>query len=93
MNTQQFSMADHEIMDDVLSSQKHITGMYNTYSCECVNQSLKNEFLNILREEQTIQHGVFSEMQKRGWYAPGPAEAQKVMTAKTKFQNISTQLT
>jgi len=90
---QQFSMADHEIMDDVLSSQKHITGMYNTYSCECVNQNLKNEFMNILREEQTIQHNVFSEMQKRGWYAPDPAQAQKVMEAKTKFQNISTQMT
>lgn len=87
-----FSMADQEIMDDVLSSQKHIAGVYNTYSCECVNQNLKNEFLNILREEQNLQSNVFSEMQKRGWYAPAQAEVQKVNQAKTKFDTIATQL-
>ncbi len=92
MTQQNFSMQDQEIMDDVLASQKHITGVYNSYSCECVNQTLKNEFLNILREEQSIQSNVFSEMQKRGWYAPAPAEMQKVNQTKTKFQSISSQL-
>jgi len=92
MDTRNLSMADREIMDDILSSQKHIAGVYNTFSCECVNQSLKGDFLDILREEQNIQSSVFAEMQKRGWYAPAPAEAQKVEQTKTKFQNISAQL-
>jgi len=90
MNQQ--SMGDKEIMDDILSSQKHITGVYNTYSNECVNQDLKSDFLNILQEEHEIQANVFMEMQRRGWYSPSQAEQQKVNEARTKFQNIATQL-
>lgn len=90
---QQGCLTDQEIMDDILSSQKHITGMYDTYSCECVNQSLKSELLSIWKEEQQIQSDVFTEMQKRGWYAPKQAEQQQVEQTKTKFQNIASQLT
>jgi len=83
---------DREIMDDILTSQKHITDVYNTFSNECTNQQLQSDMLNILKEEHTIQFSVFSEMQKRGWYSPGAAEAQKINETKTKFENIATQL-
>ncbi len=91
MNTNQ-TFTDKEIMDDVLSSQKHITDVYNTYSNECVNQQLQSDMLNILKEEHTIQFNVFGEMQKRGWYNPGTAQAQMINETKTKFENIATQL-
>ncbi|MDR0883891.1 MAG: spore coat protein [Oscillospiraceae bacterium] len=87
-----FSMADHEIMDDMLTSQKHITGVYNTYSCECVNQRLKADFLNLWRENQNLQSSVFSQMQQRGWYAPAKAQAKQVTQTKQKFQGIAQQL-
>ncbi len=83
---------DREIMDDVLSSQKHITGVYNTFSNECVNQQLQNDMLNILNDEHGMQFDVFSDMQKRGWYSPAAAEQQKITEAKTKFQGIAGQL-
>lgn len=86
------SMSDKEILDDVLSSQKHISGVYNTFSNECVNQTLKDDFLNILREEQSIEYSVFSDMQKRGWYSPPSAQPQMINETKTKFENIATQL-
>ncbi|MDD7194776.1 MAG: spore coat protein [Oscillospiraceae bacterium] len=91
MNTNQ-SFTDKEILDDVLSSQKHITDVYNTYSNECVNKQLQTDMLNILKEEHTIQFTVFEEMQKRGWYSPGAAQAQMINETKTKFENIATQL-
>lgn len=83
---------DREIMDDILTSQKHITGIYNTFSNECVNQQLQNDMVNILKEEHGIQFTVFSEMQKRGWYSPCAAEAQKINDTKTKFEGIATQI-
>lgn len=86
------SFNDREIMDDILASQKHMTDVYNTFSNECTNQKLQSDMLNILKEEHTIQFSVFSEMQKRGWYSPGAAEMQKINDAKTKFENIATQL-
>lgn len=86
------TFTDREIMDDILTSQKHISGSYNTYSNECVNQQLQNDMLNILKEENSIQFTVFEEMQKRGWYSPGAAQAQMINETKTKFENIATQL-
>lgn len=86
------SFTDREIMDDILSSQKHITGIYNTFSNECVNQQLQSDMLNILNDEHGMQFDVFSDMQKRGWYSPATAEQQKITETKTKFQNISSQL-
>ena len=87
MNTDS-KFTDKEILDDVLSSQKHIT----TYSNECVNQQLQDDMMKILKEEHTIQFNVFGEMQKRGWYNPCAAQAQMINETKTKFENIATQL-
>ncbi|MDY6017517.1 MAG: spore coat protein [Oscillospiraceae bacterium] len=91
MNTNS-KFTDKEILDDVLSSQKHITDVYNTYSNECVNQQLQDDMMKILKEEHTIQFNVFGEMQKRGWYSPCAAQAQMINETKTKFENIATQL-
>ena len=91
MNTNS-SFTDKEIMDDILSSQKHISEGYNSFSNECTNQQLQSDMLNILKEEHNIQFTVFSEMQKRGWYSPCAAQAQMINETKTKFENIATQL-
>jgi len=85
-------IGDKEIMDDILTSEKHTTGTYNNFSNECVNMSLKNDFLNILREGHNMQSSVFAQMQQRGWYQPPQASMQQITQAKTKFQNIGAQL-
>lgn len=81
-------LSDQEILEDILSSQKHMTGLYNTYSGECEHENLQGDMLNILKEEHNMQYEVFSEMQKRGWYQTTPAEAEKISQAKTKFENM-----
>lgn len=91
MNTNT-SFTDREIMDDILTSQKHITGVYNTFSNECVNQKLQDDMLKILKEEHTIQFNIFNDMQKKGWYNPTAAQAQMIDETKTKFENIANQL-
>lgn len=87
MATQGF--ADKDMMTDVLSSQKSITGVYNTYANECACVNLKADMMNILKEEHQIQHDVFTEMQKRGWYQTEPAEMTKINEAKQKYLNTS----
>ena len=91
-NNQQSCLSVEEIMNDILSSQKHITGVYNTFSNECTHQAMRNDFLNILREEHNIQVDVFTEMQKRGWYAPPEAQQQMIDQTNTKFQNVAQSL-
>ena len=85
----QGSLTDQEIMGDILSTQKAVTGLYNAFSNECTHQPLREDFLNILREEHNIQASIFTEMKNRGWYAPAPAQEQMVTQARNKFQGMS----
>jgi spore coat protein CotF len=78
-----------EMMEDVLSSQKWITESYNTFANECSSPALKSEFVNLLNEEHQIQHDLFSEMHKRGWYAVEQADQNKVSQAKQKYTSQS----
>lgn len=77
-----------EMMNDALSTQKHLTETYNTWANECVSPTLKNEFMSILEEEHQIQHDLFKDMQQRGWYQVEQADTNKVNQAKQKFQNV-----
>ena len=78
-------MGDKEILQDGLISQKLISGSYNTFAGECVNEQLRNTFLNILDDEHRIQADMFGTMQSRGWYQVEAAPAQKVQQARQKF--------
>lgn len=87
--TNQPSMNDQDMMTDALSSQKFMTESYNAFANECSSVAVKTEFMNILNEEHQIQHEVFAEMQKRGWYAPEAADQNKVNQTKQKYQNMN----
>lgn len=82
-NTAQFG--DKEIVSDALVSQKQITSGYNTNANECACETLKAQFMKILKDEHDIQHQVFKSMQSRGWYATESAEQQKINKAKQKY--------
>ena len=83
MNQNVFS--DQDIMNDILSTQKFITSGYNSNANEAAEPSVKNAMMSILDEEHNIQHDVFVEMQKRGWYQTEAAPQQKVQDTKQKF--------
>jgi spore coat protein CotF len=82
-------MGDKEYLDDSLASQKLISDNYNTFANECVNPTLRNDFMNILSDEHKIQSEIFTEMQNRGWYQVKPADQQAVSQAKQKFQSLN----
>ena len=84
---QKHTLNDREILCDALSSEKFMTENYNNYANECASPSLMNEFMNLLSEEHQIQHDVFTEMQKRGWYQTQQSPADKVQEAKMKFSS------
>lgn len=76
---------DKDMMTDILSSQKFVTDGYNSYANECATPAVKTDFMNILKEEHQIQHDVFCEMQKRGWYSTESADQNKINQAKQKY--------
>ncbi len=79
------NMGDKEVLGDLLSSQKFATSNYNTFAGECQNTQLRDEFLNILKEEHCIQNEIFQEMSSRGWYQVKNAPPNEVTTVLTKF--------
>ena len=79
------SFQDQEMITDVLSTQKFITGDYNTVANEASAQNVKDTFMSILDDEHNIQHEIYLEMAKRGWYQTEAAEDNKVQQAKQKF--------
>ncbi len=86
------NLSDQEIMTDVLFNHKQITEIYNTFANECTDDAIRTDMLTILREEHNMQASVFSEMQKRGWYAPVQAEQTAVNQANAKYKGIQTTL-
>ena len=88
---QKHTLNDREMLTDALSSEKFMTENYNQYANECASPSLMNEFMNLLSEEHQIQHEVFTELQKRGWYQVQQADMQQINQTKQKFMQQSQQ--
>lgn len=78
-------MNDKDMINDSIASQKLIESTYNTYTNECVNPKLRNDFINILKEEHDIHYDLFTEAQKRGWYQVQPADMSQITQAKQKY--------
>lgn len=78
-------LREKELLQDSLISQKLITGSYNTFAGECVNEQLRGAFLNILEDEHCIQADIFGQLQSNGWYQVEPADARKIEKARNKF--------
>lgn len=76
---------DEERITDLLNSQKHITGMYNSYLCETETEAVKKCLSGILMEEHEIQEEIFDKMQKKGWYQTEKAEETKLLQTKNKY--------
>ena len=79
------TMGDKEILGDALATQKQITSSYNTFAGECQCRELRDSFLNILKEEHTIQSDLFDEASSRGWYPVKMAPVTEISAAKQKF--------
>lgn len=79
------NFGDREILDDMLASQKDITGLYNNCANECASNALQNEFMTLLGEEHQLQMEIFTEMQKRGWYNTQQAPQDKIQQARERF--------
>ena len=81
-------MKDKELMDDMLTAQKHTTQNYSLFANECSTKEIRNDIMSLLKEEHEIQAELFDEMSSRGWYSPETAEMQKIENAKQKFMKL-----
>ena len=83
-------MTEQEMMTDLLSTEKFLTGVYNTFCCEAATPAVKACLMSLLQETHRMQEELFSEMSAHGWYKTEPAEDNKLMQEKQKFGNAVT---
>lgn len=74
-----------EIMDDMLTAEKHTAVNYSLFANECSTQSVRTDVMSILDDQHKLQAEIFDLMSSHGWYAPEQAELQKIDQAKKKF--------
>ena len=88
----QSRMSEQELITDLLSSEKHTTSAYNTFVSETDCANLRQTLMSIQQDEQRIHEDLFNAMSQRGWYAVPRAADQEVQNAKTKFNQVKSQL-
>lgn len=80
---------DKQILEEMLTLQKHTDLNYSMFADECATMSMHSDVMNILNDEHKIQSDLFSEMSANGWYNPKNAESTKIEQAKEKFQSCA----
>ena len=80
-------MQAQEIVADLLLSEKKMSTNYNLFASECVNERLRDTYLDILTKGQKTQTELFKTAQQKGWYQVEQAEQQKISQAEQKFIN------
>ena len=78
-------MNEKAVLTDLLSSQKFITGAYNTFCCEAAEPTVRNCLLSVLKDEHRIQAELFNTMSQKGFYTVQKAEQTKLNAAKQQF--------
>jgi spore coat protein CotF len=78
-------LGDQETLNDMLSSEKFVTSNLNTFAGECVNDQLRNDFLNILRESHAIQAELFNTANSKGWYPVKQAQASDIEQIRQRY--------
>lgn len=79
------NFTDKEILTDLLCTQKHLTGSYNTARLESATPALLACFAEIGEDEHKIQRGIFNMMHQKGMYPTPSAEEKKINEAKQTY--------
>lgn len=81
-------MKDQEIVTDLLLTEKKMSGNYNTFASECVNDRLRDAYVGIITAGHKTQTELFKTGQQKGWYQVEQAPAQKIDQAVQKFSQV-----
>lgn len=61
---------DQALCQDMLMTEKHVSGAYDTAIFECQDTNVRQALNHIQKEEQQHGEGVFNYMKEKGWYQP-----------------------
>jgi rubrerythrin len=65
---QSLGITDAQLLNDALTTEKHVSSSYNTAVLESADSNLRKQLQHIQQEEQDHAETLFKEMKSRGWY-------------------------
>ncbi len=80
-------MTDQERLADLLSSEKKMASNYDSFASECVNVTLRDQFIKLFAQGHHAQTELFQTAKERGWYQPEQAPESKISQAYQKYTN------
>lgn len=84
-------MSDRDFINDILTTEKHMTGSYSTALNEASHESLYKDLNQIFNETQDCQRQLFNVMFKKGWYSFDAADQQQLNQSYQQFSGYSNQ--
>lgn len=66
--SQSIGITDAQMLNDTLTTEKHVSSSYNTAVLETVDPNIRKQLQHIQKEEQDHAQTLFSEMNVRRWY-------------------------
>lgn len=66
--TQNIGITDAQMLNDTLTTEKHVSSSYNTAVLEFVDPNIRKQLQHIQKEEQDHAEVLFNEMSSRKWY-------------------------
>lgn len=75
MSQSQFGLShgggdDQALCRDLLMTEKHVSGTYDTTIFECQDTNIRQVLNHIQKEEQQHGEDIFNYMKQKGWYQP-----------------------
>jgi len=75
------------ILEEALSTEKHMTNIYNNAANESSNDSIRQNFVTILMEEHQLLEELLAVIQRRGLYHPQHADTREISQANHKYNH------
>lgn len=66
--SQSIGITDAQMLNDTLTTEKHVSSSYNTAVLESVDPNIRKQLQHIQKEEQDHAQTLFNEMNARRWY-------------------------
>lgn len=70
---------------DFLCSEKRMAAHYNHFASECVNASLRGEYLHLFHQCHQMQNALMKLSQSRGWHREERVPDHKVRMIYQKY--------
>lgn len=86
------SFTEKEMFNDLLMSEKQVSSAYAMGITESTCPNLRKVLLKCEEKVLYNQEAIFSTMHQRGWYPVKPAQPNDVENAKTKYNQIKSEL-